>query len=813
MVYCIIIKPIDLKFNPLLLPFFFTWIFGFGQNFTVSGKVVDEGNSPIAFANVILVMAKDSTSIAGTSTDDNGLFKLKVSNNGVYNFKISYIGYKEFSKELQIDKNMNLETIVLFEEAQSLDEVSIVYKKPTLKKEADKLVFNVENSALVEGNMLQVLRSTPGVLVINDNITVKNTTPTVYINDRKVNLSPAELTQLLESSPANTIKSVEVITNPSAKYDASSGVVVNIIMSKNLVTGYSGNIFSNYSQATFPTYNMGTGHFFKSEKVNFYANYSYTDKKENRDDTENINYFDNNQNIDEIWQSKTNRNKWSETHNINMNFEYTPNAKNALGLSSNLLFLPYYKYKKNNNTNVFDSSNNLDFYYDSNNLERDEKHNLAFDVDFAHQFSKANLSFNAHYTDYDYRQDQNVVSNYYQNDGSFIETTAFNTRNNQNTKIITAQADFRSPLSDASTFETGLKTSHVETNSGTSRHDIVNGQEVLDPNNTDDFDYKEDVQAAYANFSNDTEKWGINLGLRVEQTNIKSVSILNNQTNKQDYLEWFPNASISFRPIEKFSIYTNYKRSIERPEYQRLNPFRFYYNDNNVYVGNPNLKSTITDHFVVGTSVFDHFTFEAYYKYTKNNIYDLPRQDNATNTLVFTPLNIEKTIDYGFDFLFNYDVVKGWTVNFITSFYNWRDQTVFDTSTVNQNQWSNYSELQNDFTFLEDRSLNINLTVDYVGKHLYGFRTIDDLWFSTLSMSKSILKKQAVISLSIGDLFNAQYYNYFTRYLNQFNAIHTRLDDRFIKLGFRYNFGNTNLKTNSQTKTLEDQKRLEEKIN
>jgi outer membrane receptor protein involved in Fe transport len=802
-----------LKYRALFLLFFLITVLGFSQGFSVYGKVVDEQGLAISYANVILTTQQDSTIVKGTSTDEQGHFRIDGLNESNFNFKISYIGYKEFLMSLSMNQDIDLGTIVLKEEAQSLDEISVVFKKPTLKKEADRLVFNVENSALIEGDMLHVLKSTPGVLVINNTISVKNTTPTVYINNRKVNLSASELTQLLESSSANAIKSIEVITNPSARYDASSGTVLNIVMSKNLITGYRGNVFANYEQGVFPRYNVGMSHFFKSEKINFYTNYSYSDKKENRDDIEDINYFDDNQNIDEYWRSKTNRNKWTETHNFNMNFDYSLDAKNTVSLSSNLLFLPYLKYKKFNNTNVFDATQNLDFYFDSNNLERDEKHNLAFDLDFVHQFSNGELSLNTHFTDYHYNQNQDVISNYYEEDDSFIETTAFNTFNLQDTKIYAAKADFSLAISDATTFETGLKMSHIETNSATTRHNFENGQEVLDINNTDDFDYKEDIQAAYVNYSGEWEKWSVILGLRTERTEIKSKSQKNNQTNTQDYLDWFPTASLNFKPGQKFSLYTNYKRSIVRPDYQNLNPFRFYYNDNNAFVGNPNLNPIINDHVVFGTSIIDHFVIEAYYKRSKNNIYVLPRQDNTTNTLLFTPLNFDKSMEYGFDFSVNFYAAKDWSVYFLTSFYNIEDQTVFDNSPVDQNQWSNYSILQNTVTFLKDRSLNINLTVYYVGKNLQGFRIVEDRWVSSLSISKSIMSKKAVISLVAEDLFNAQDYNDSTRYLNQFSNIHTNLDTRLIKLGFRYNFGNTNLKTNASNNNIEERTRLRESNN
>ncbi len=799
-----------MKLKPLFFLFLLIPILGFNQEFSISGRVVDEQGLPIGFANVILMTQQDSTVVKGTSTDDNGVFSLNTLGRDTYNFRISYIGFKEVSKEIFVDKDIDFGTIILEEETQNLDEVSLVYKKPTLKKEADRLVFNVENSALVEGNILQVLKSTPGVLVINNNILVKSTSPTVYINNRKVNISSFELAQLLESSSANAIKAVEVITNPSAKYDASSGVVLNIVMSKNLVTGYRGNVFANYEQGVFPRYNVGMSHFFKSEKTNLYANYSYSDRKENRDDTEDINYLDDNQIIDENWQSFTNRNKWTETHNFNLNFDYTIDDKNTLSLSTNMLFLPYYKYKKYNITKVFDDSKTLDFYYYSNSFQNDEKHNLAFDLDFEHQFSKGKLLLNTHFTDYDYKKDQDVSSDYFEDDGSFIATTAFNSRNDQHTKIFAVKADYNLPISETSSFETGLKSSHIETNSATLIYNIINGQEILDPNNTDDFDYNEDIQAAYVNYSEEWKKWSIILGVRAEQTNVKSKSITNNQTNAQEYLEWFPTVSIDYKPTEKFSLYTNYKRSIERPDYQDLNPFRFFNNDNSASVGNPNLKPEIFDHFVFGTSISDHFTIEAYYKNSKNNIRVLPIQDYSTKILFYTPVNIDKSVEYGFDIGVNFYAAKDWSVYFLTSFYNIEDETYFEGTIINQSLWSNYSILQNDFTFLEDRSLNLNFTVYYVGKNLQGFRIVEDRWVSSLSVSKSIMAKKVIISLTAEDVFNAQDYNDSTGYLNQSSSIHTNLDNRFIKLGFRYNFGNTNLSANSQTKNLKERERLKE---
>lgn len=785
----------------------------FSQSGSVSGYVKDAQNTPISFANVMVLNIQDSTIVNGTSTDDVGFYKINAIPNAEYILKVTFIGYDEVSRKITIDKDIRLEDIILTESSQALDEISITAKKPTVKKEADKLTFNVENTALIEGNILQVLKSTPGVLVIDNTISVKNTVPTVFINNRKVNLTSSELSELLEGSSASSIKSVEVITNPSARYDADSGVVINIVMSKNLITGYRGHVFTNFTQGVFPRYNVGTSHFFKSEKINFFANYSYTDSKINRDDTHNINYFDNSQTIDEVWRSKVNRNTWSETHNVNFNFDYAFDDKNTLSVSSNMLFLPYFKQRISGDTDVFDTNQNRDFYFDATNWTRDDKYTLGFDLDYVHLFKKEGekLSFNAHYTTYDYKRQQDVFSNYFQDDNTFIESTAFNTKNKQDTQIFTAQADYILPIGESAIFETGVKSSKITTDSSINQFDVVAGENVLDVTNSDAFDYDEAIFAGYINFSKDWEKWSLTTGVRAEQTNLEGFSISNNETNTQDYLEWFPTASLTYNASDKFSIYTNYKRSIQRPDYQSLNPFRLFLNDNTIVVGNPNLQPVIVNHAVIGTTLFENYTVEAYYKTSKNNSFELPRQNNEESILTYIPVNLDETVEFGFDFATYFNVLSNWSVYVVTSFYNVEDKGRFDGNEVNLSQWSNFTQMSHDFTFLKDQSLSANLSLTYVTKNLQYLNLIDEMLFTDVSISKTILNKQGVISLSASGLFNTQNFDMNTRYLNQFSSNKAELDNRFVRLGFRYKFGNTRLETNQRTKSQQETERLNKK--
>lgn len=780
------------------------------QTYSVTGLVKDQSSQPVAYANILLLRAQDSSVATGTTSDDNGKFLFQNISKDIYILKTSFIGYTTNELFIDVKSDYNVSDIMLEENIEALNAVEIIARRPTLKREVDRLVFNVEKTALSEGNLMEVLRNTPGVLVLDNAVSVKGMSPDVYINDRKVHLSSDELSDLLEGSSASSIKSVEVITNPPAKYDAQSGVVLNIVMSKSLVTGYNGSVFANYTQGVFPRMNYGMSNYFKTSKVNLFLNYSFNDEKLNRDDEEDIN-FKNNGATSEIWNSDSNRNIWKDTHSLNMNLDYNINDNNTLSIASNVLFLPKYNYLTKKSTLVSDPSEIPLYNFDSENLSNDKKHNLGFDLDFLHDFgeSGSSLRFNSHYTNYNLEKDQAVNSLYYQTDGVLFDETSFNTIANQETDIFTGQVDFSTPLSETSSFETGVKMSNIKSNSKITHFDIVNGQGVLNPDNTDEFAYDETIFAAYMSYSKSWENWELSFGLRAEQTDIEGLSVLDDVKNVQDYLNWFPTLSLSHDISETTGLYGSYKRSIDRPEYNHLNPFRYYLNDNTYVTGNPKLQPVLIDMGALGVT-FGSGTYDiaVYYKESKDNIFQLPLQDNANNIIAYTPVNIEKSIEFGIDFITYFDMTARWSVYFVTSFYNIQDQVEIDGIKVDGNQWSNYSILSNNFSFLEDNSLTASLTFTFVGKNIQGLQIVDDRLVSELSLKKTIMGGNGIISLAASDLFNTQNYNIRTQFLDQDNSVFTNIDSRYIKIGFRYKFGNTKLSTNQKDLEKEERDRL-----
>lgn len=790
----------SIKKTLFLFSFFLCGIAVWAQTHSISGTVKDTENETVAFANILVMQSLDSTIVTGTSSDENGVFKIEDLKSSQYILKTSFIGFKDDFQTINLIEDISDIIVVLEESVEALNEVQIFFEKPTLKREADRLVFNVEKTALSQGNLVEVLRSTPSVLVLDDAILVKNSTPTVYINDRKVHLSSSELIELLQGSSASNIKSVEVITNPSAKYDADSGVVLNIVMSKNLITGYNGSVFNNYTQGVFPKYTAGTSHYFKGDKTNLFFNYSYNNRKDDRVDVENISY------PDEQWNTVLDKNTWSESHNLGFNFDYNLNDKSNLAISTNAQFLPYFKYLTRSNTDIEPSSSSFN-KIEAQSLSRDNRHNIGVDFNYDYHINETSqISFNSHYTNYDYQRRQDVESRYFDT-LIVVDQTAFNVNANQNTNIFTSQLDYALTLNDKSEFGAGVKLSNVETESGISQNDIISGEEILNEESTNMFDYDEDVYAAFVDYNYNGEKFTFSAGLRAEQTNIIGVSS-NNEINKQDYLEFFPTVSLGWKISKSVSSSFNFKRSIQRPNYSNLNPFVYYLNDNTIVTGNPSLKPVITNAVSVNASINDRFSFTVYYKKYENNIFELPLQDNSENIIVYTPLNISSTEEIGFDFETNLNITERWFLYFGTSTYNYRDTGTISGTTLQRDRWANFSNLTSNLSLLKDKSLTASLSIYYLGKNIQGFQIVNTRWDTFLTVSKTLFKDKGSISLSFSDLINKQDFSRSLNFLDQSSNIFNDIDSRYITLGFRYKFGNTKLSSNERSTSKEELDRL-----
>ncbi|WP_291963738.1 carboxypeptidase-like regulatory domain-containing protein, partial [Maribacter sp.] len=461
--------------------------FAHSQTFELKGEVKDQYQEPVAFASVFLVTAKDSVLAKGTSADENGAFLFTDIKEGLYFLKASYVGQVSNDLAIEIIKDTKIGAIIIEQQAEQLNEVTVTSNKPVVKREVDRIVFNVENTVISQNSSWDILRQTPGVIMMNDELKVRNQATTIYINDRKVQLSSEEVRSLLENYQGENIKSVEVIHNPPASYDAEGGSILNIVTSKNVSVGYKGNVNAGYTQGVFPKYNFGTSHFYKTKRLNVNASYNYTPKKEFKNTLSNTNFMDIT-GITSVWDTDFDQIIRTNTHSAGVSVDYEFNDKNTLSLTSNAQYQPKKDADFFQETTIKNASGVLDSLFTTNSFLSEQKHNVSGDLTFKHQFKdQGNLTVNAHYTNFDLDRNQDVNSDYFQPNGSFLRDFNFSTIADQQIEIKTAQIDYTDYLGSVF-FETGVKGSFIDSESRLDYFLENDGTEFI-PNLSDDYTY------------------------------------------------------------------------------------------------------------------------------------------------------------------------------------------------------------------------------------------------------------------------------------------------------------------------------------
>lgn len=786
----------------------------FSQEFSIDGSINDNNNNPVAFANVLLINnSEDFAGIPkGTSTNENGYFIIENLSAGKYTLKVSFLGFNTYTTTIDVNNDVKLGKLILKQNLETLDGVTVFAKKPTVKRLVDRLIFNVENSTLSNNNVLDILKHTPGVLVYDGNISIKNTTPTVYINNRKVHLSSAEIQQLLEGTSATHIKSIEVITNPPAKYEAEGGAVLNIVTSKNIVAGYNGSVFGSYKQGEkFPKYAFGTNHFFKTKKLNSYLNYSISPREDFRHNSESLNFIDNTS-----WETDYKRSRKSKNQNINANIDYDLNDNNSLGFSTNILLSPRdaTKTRINSLTEVFNINKVLDSTFNTVNNQVNETLNFAFTLDYIHKFKKSGekLSTSLHHTNYDFSGFQDVNTGYFlPNNSIAFRNNKFQTFSSQKIKLYTAQADYELPINETSQFEAGLKISNINSESVLNQFNFENGIKTEDLQNSDTFLYDELNYAIYASYSKDWETWSIKTGLRTEVTNIDGNSLSTSQINNNDYTKFFPSFHILNRINENNEIYFNYNKRIHRPRYSQLNPFKYFLNDNAYITGDPNLRPEIDDTFTLGYTLNNKYTFELYYSFQKDSAYEIVFQDNDENILKYINTNIDSNTSYGLDFTTYTKILSNWNLYVLSSIFHYRNR-FFALESTNElltiNKWSLYAQIINYFTFLKDNSLSTDITYLYISPVIDGASQASARSGLDINIRKALWNNRASLSIGVTDIFNTQNFTQSTKYLNQDVFLKSRMENRLLTFGFNYKFGNFRLHTNRKDIELDERDRL-----
>ncbi|MCP4976421.1 MAG: TonB-dependent receptor [Maribacter sp.] len=770
------------------------------QSFAVSGAVKDGDNQSIPFATVYLLQVADSIMIKGVSADENGLFVIQNVLPSTYLVKASYIRRSSKLVGIDVSKDVKIGTLIIDQNVENLEEVVVTSMKPLIERKADRLIFNVENTVVSQGSSWDVLKRTPGVIVIQEELQVRNQSATIYINDRKVHLSSQEVRDLLENYPANHVKLVEVISNPPAKYDAEGGPVLNIVTSKNISMGYKGNLNTTYTQSIFPKYTFGTSHFYKTKKLSLFASYNHGPQKEFKN-TESVTNFINESGIFSRWNTDFDKTTRTKSHSAQLNLDYTIDDRNELSLASSALVSPNKNFDNIQFTEMRNALALLDSTFTTISDLNEDKNNFSADLTFKHRFKeKGNLQLNGHYTKYNFASTQNAMSDYFDANTQFIRAFGFFTDANQDIDIYTTQLDITSAIGSVD-FETGLKGSFIKSNSGVDFFDITNNGQVFIANLSDDYFYDEQVYAGYFSVSKDWEKFNLKAGLRAEHTESSGFSASLSEINDLRYLELFPTFYLLYTLHDDHSLSIDYSRKLSRPRYEDLNPFRYYINENNFSEGNPNLLPNFSHNFNLNYTLKGEYFFDFYYRDNGNYISTLAFQDNENFILRDITQNVLESTSYGFDFNYGKVVLDWWYLySYISIFHE--DETFVAlesnnqivTNTVN----GGYIDLTNYLNFSKDGTFKGEVGLTYLSGFLEGSYKQEETTNITLGLRKTLWDKKALISLQVNDLLNKANNRVSSKYLNQDNAYYPRLETRYLRLGLTVNFGNFRLKDNQR---------------
>jgi len=811
------------------------------------GKVIDEASGkPIEGASIQLSQNKMDPAlkkrrdfvVAVLLTDKHGEFSIdKLSVITPYQLLISAVGYKVYDEKVAFNLKMNgtdmsqmlnavdrdLGNIKMIQAAQELKAVVITAEKPLMQVNIDRKVFNVEKSITsAGGTAVDVMKNIPSVNVdIDGNVTLRNAPPTIFIDGR-----PTTLT--LDQIPADEIESVEVITNPSAKFDASGGGsgILNIVLKKNNKPGYNGNLRANLDSRE--RFGIGADVNIKEGKFNFFANTMYNQRKTISTQTTNRTDY-----IDSLTAQLSQHDKPINTGHFafaRAGFDYLMDNRNTLTISGLIV------------SGVFNSSDLLNITRDSilgplsthqsglSTATAGHKFgNKGGTLSFKHNFAKSgqNITADLNYFASTNSGTSNVATQYFDaNNSPSSPNYQQRSLNSGTTNYFIAQTDYSNPITDKIKLEAGLRAAIRGYTSSNENYtfDAVNSKYVSIPALNSQYQYNDDVFAGYTTFSQKLNKFSYQVGGRIESSEYNGKLLDSNQQFKNSFpFSFFPSAYLTQKLSDKADLQLNYSRKINRPNFFQLIPYYNYTDSFNISRGNPDLKPEFTSLFELSYDVSfknnNNFIATAYYRHTNDLITNYqyyssnPNPADPDSIFITSYANANSSSAYGLELISVNTIAPWWSLTSNVNIYNSKLNGSNLQSNLNSQQVSWFGKLNN--TFKIKGNYSIQLTGDYTSKtilppnrggggggNFYGGGNLalangytEPVYGFDLALKKDFLKnKAASLSLSMNDLLRTRVYKVHsfsnispTVYSAQDN-IRIR-DPQILRLNFSYHFG------------------------
>jgi len=779
------------------------WSFGqSGISKNISGLIVDESQKPIESANISLLKTTDSSTVKTISSDKKGGFSFFNVSKGRYFISISSVGHATFYSpafEISGDNRLiQLGTIALKQETRELKSVSVVGIKPFIEQKADRMIVNVEASPSNAGaSVMDVLEKSPGVTVDkDDNISLKGKqNVTIMIDNKPTYMSATQLASYLKSLPASAIDQLEIMTNPSAKYDAAGNSgIINIKTKKNKTKGFNGSLTITHTQGVYPKPSGSINLNYKTGKANFFFNggFSHWEGYQNLDI--NRNYLDSTgKNITSVFTQHTAMKFVNPEFNAKIGMDYYVSNRTTVGF----VFSGFHSVETNNSSSTIflkNPDNNIDSIVYSPSTNKSTWKNGSLNLNFRHQFDSSGTEITADVDIIKYVSSSNQYFDNINYDPSWNEKSQNILTGNlpSNINIYTFKTDFTHTFKDELKFEAGLKTSYVATDNTADYNNIVNNVPEPDTTKTNRFLYYENINAAYINFTKQFKKISVQVGLRAENTNYaghqlgNKFTINNNDSSFQkSYVNLFPTAYISYQANPKNQFVLNYGRRIDRPAYQDLNPFLFFLDEYTYQAGNPYLQPQFSDNIEFSHTYNNWLTTTLNYSHTDNFFAEtFEQQGHAT---IVRNGNIGVRENMGVAVSAQIPVRKWWTsIWYVNYTYNKFTGMLYG-SDINISSPTVLLNVNNQFKF--NHGWGAELSGFYRSKGVEGQILLQPFGQMSAAVSKQILKEKGSLKLGIRDALRTQIIKGTIDFQQTDASFRNSRDSRQVSLTFTYRFG------------------------
>ena len=768
----------------------------------ISGKIIDKDTKqPLEYASVIFQSTTDVNYITGEITDENGDFAFEV-NADVYEIKVEYMGFDAMTiPERTVNTDWNMGTVEVSAGDEQLEDLVIAVERSPVEIKLDKRIYNVGDDNVVKGGTASdVLDNIPSVSVDSDGtVSLRGNESVRVLIDGKPSGMASNIADALKMLSAESIEQVEVITNPSARYEAEGGAgLINIILKKGKNQGVNGNVTATVSDPF--GYSVASTLNYREENFNIFANLSYRDNKTLGNSVNNSEYFDENGNTSQFVDEYSNRERMRRGFNGNIGFEWY--------LTDKLTWNNNFSWRRSHGDNpneviyhTFDAQRNPDNSRVRNTAEDDMKENVDYTSEFTYKFNDEGHQLLASAT---------VFKNYDIEDSN-IRTFMLGTDNSLSEDITKAQEsdlnhqlrlDYTLPINDNTHFEAGYLGTFNKLDTDYEVNSYNNG--VLEPNELflNNLEYKENIQALYTQFGSKINRFSYMLGLRWENSKINVNQFVTNDFNEKKYNNFFPSVFLNYEFNESTNASISYSKRVRRPRGRMLNPISDYSSSISFFMGNPDLDPAFTDAFDVGfMKRWNYFTLStsAYLNRTTDS-FEFVRRINGVNDegipiTVMSPINLSDEYRYGMEFNFNYTPYHWLKLNGNLNLFQQQTRGDYTFTDFDGNEvYQNFD--QDAFRWIGRLTARVNLPADIDWQTNYMYfsggnnsqgKMLDNHNIN-MSLSKDFFNDRATLSFNVQDLLNSRKWRNET-YLETANIYREmQWRERTFNLSFTYRF-------------------------